>query len=63
MRHKCLRRLRYKSAVNSTLESNMKRLLAIVLFLAGGFAAEISHPIQCSLITSSSSVREKRRKT
>ncbi|MGU7780069.1 hypothetical protein [Burkholderia sp. PU8-34] len=29
----------------------MKRLLAIVLFVAGGFAAEVAHPVQCSLIS------------
>ncbi|WP_336600395.1 hypothetical protein [Paraburkholderia bengalensis] len=39
----------------------MKRLLAIFLFLAGGFATEITHPLQCSTITSSG-VQQKRRK-
>ncbi|WP_280923047.1 hypothetical protein [Paraburkholderia sp. LEh10] len=39
----------------------MKRLLAIVFFLAGGIAAELAHPIQCSLI-SVSRVQQKRRK-
>ncbi|WP_255451533.1 hypothetical protein [Trinickia terrae] len=29
----------------------MKRLAAIALFLAGGIATEIAHPVQCSLIT------------
>ena len=28
----------------------MRRLLAIVAFLAGGFAAEMAHPVQCSLV-------------
>ena len=28
----------------------MNRLLAIALFVAGGFAAELAHPLQCSLI-------------
>ena len=28
----------------------MKRLLAIVAFLAGGIAAELAHPVQCHLI-------------
>ncbi|WP_205792792.1 hypothetical protein [Burkholderia sp. Ac-20353] len=31
----------------------MRRLLAIVLFVAGGFATEIAHPAQCSLISAS----------
>lgn len=39
----------------------MKRLLAIVAFLAGGLAAEIAHPVYCSLI-SASRVQAKRRK-
>ena len=30
----------------------MKRLFAIALFVAGGFAAELAHPLQCSLIRS-----------
>jgi hypothetical protein len=28
----------------------MRRLLAIVAFLAGGFAAEMAQPVHCSLI-------------
>ena len=28
----------------------MKRLMAILAFLAGGFAAEMAHPVQCSLV-------------
>ena len=28
----------------------MKRLFAIVLFVAGGFATELLHPVQCSLM-------------
>ncbi len=39
----------------------MRRLLAIVAFLAGGFAAEMAHPLQCSLVTASR-VQVKRRK-
>jgi hypothetical protein len=39
----------------------MRRLLAIVAFLAGGFAAELTHPVQCSLLTASR-VQVKRRK-
>ncbi|WP_277397979.1 hypothetical protein [Paraburkholderia sp. Tr-20389] len=39
----------------------MKRLLAILFFLAGGFAAELAHPLQCTLITASSE-QQKRRK-
>ncbi|MEJ8798645.1 hypothetical protein WKR88_20355 [Trinickia caryophylli] len=30
----------------------MKRMLAAVLFLAGGFAAELRHPLQCTLVAS-----------
>lgn len=29
----------------------MSRLLAIFAFLAGGFAAELAHPVQCELLT------------
>jgi hypothetical protein len=39
----------------------MRRLLAIVAFLAGGFAAEMAHPLQCSLMVASR-VCVKRRK-
>jgi hypothetical protein len=39
----------------------MRRLLAIVTFLAGGFAAELAHPVQCSLLTASR-VQVKRQK-
>jgi hypothetical protein len=28
----------------------MRRLLAMFVFLAGGFAAEMAHPVQCSLV-------------
>ncbi|WP_269217476.1 hypothetical protein [Paraburkholderia sprentiae] len=38
----------------------MKRLFAVVLFVAGGFAAELAYPLQCSLIQSSG-VQLKRR--
>lgn len=39
----------------------MKRLFAIVALLAGGLAAEIAHPVQCTLITASR-IRVKRQK-
>ncbi|WP_267929912.1 hypothetical protein [Paraburkholderia sp. ZP32-5] len=39
----------------------MRRLLAIVAFVAGGLAAELAHPLQCSLIQASG-VQLKRRK-
>ena len=39
----------------------MKRLLAIFFLLASGLAVEITHPIQCSLITASGA-QQKRRK-
>ncbi|MGF6603612.1 hypothetical protein P3T23_008366 [Paraburkholderia sp. GAS448] len=39
----------------------MRRLLAIVAFLAGGFAAEMAHPVHCSLMYASR-VCVKRRK-
>ena len=39
----------------------MKRLLAIVLFIAGGFATELAHPLQCTLVQASG-VQFKRRK-
>lgn len=31
----------------------MKRLLAIVVFMAGGFTAELAHPLHCSLVQAS----------
>jgi len=33
----------------------MKRLLAIFAFVAGGFAAELMHPVNCELISASRS--------
>ncbi|MGV2292419.1 hypothetical protein AAHK20_27180 [Trinickia sp. YCB016] len=39
----------------------MKRLFAIAFLLAGGLAAEIAHPVQCTLITASR-IRVKRQK-
>jgi hypothetical protein len=39
----------------------MRRLLAILAFLAGGLAVEIVHPLQCSLMQVSR-VQVKRRK-
>ncbi len=42
--------LGYKACM-STLESSVKRMLAIVAFLAGGLAAELAHPVQCLLLT------------
>jgi hypothetical protein len=38
----------------------MKHLFAIALIAAGGFAAELAHPLQCSL-TQPRSVQLKRR--
>lgn len=40
----------------------MKRLFAILAFVAGGLAAEMAHPVQCSLIHASK-VQTKRRKS
>jgi hypothetical protein len=39
----------------------MRRLLAIVAFLAGGFAAEMAQPVNCAMIHTSEA-RTKRRK-
>jgi hypothetical protein len=38
----------------------MKRLIAIAVFVAGGLAAELAHPVHCMLI-GASAVRVKRR--
>ena len=38
----------------------MKRLLTIALFVAGGFAAELAHPLQCQLIQSSGAQLKRR---
>ncbi|HZZ10083.1 MAG TPA: hypothetical protein VFE79_05285 [Paraburkholderia sp.] len=40
----------------------MKRILAILAFMAGGVAAELAHPVQCSLINASR-VQVKRQKS
>ncbi|HTH60519.1 MAG TPA: hypothetical protein VL689_10250 [Paraburkholderia sp.] len=40
----------------------MKRLLAILAFVAGGFAAELAHPAACRLIDANSRAYEKRQK-
>jgi hypothetical protein len=39
----------------------MKRLMAILAFLAGGLAAEMTHPVHCSLVNVNR-VRVNRRK-
>jgi hypothetical protein len=39
----------------------MKRLLAMLAFVAGGLTAELAHPLQCSLVQASG-VQLKRRK-
>ncbi|MBB4513780.1 hypothetical protein [Paraburkholderia fungorum] len=39
----------------------MRRLMAMLAFVAGGLAAELAHPVHCSLI-SVSRVRVNRRK-
>lgn len=39
----------------------MRRLLAIVAFIAGGMAAEWAHPVQCSMLCASR-VQVKRQK-
>ena len=54
--------LRYKRITfDRNMEQIMKRLFTIFFFLAGGLAAELTHPLQCSLIPSSVS-QQKRRK-
>nr|WKF60211.1 hypothetical protein HUO10_004729 [Paraburkholderia busanensis] len=41
----------------------MKRVLSIIAFVAGGFAAEWAHPFQCALVsTTSTSARMESRK-
>jgi hypothetical protein len=45
----------------------MRRLMAILAFLAGGIAAEMAHPLRCSLVNvsevnSANRVRDNRRK-
>jgi hypothetical protein len=32
----------------------MRRLMAILAFLAGGLAAELAHPVHCSLVNGAS---------
>ncbi len=40
----------------------MKHVVAMILFAAGGFAAELAHPVYCSLLAQSmqSAVRERK---
>ncbi|WP_278185255.1 hypothetical protein [Paraburkholderia ginsengiterrae] len=40
----------------------MKRLLAILVFVTGGFAAELAHPVHCSLISSSRAELKRRKR-
>lgn len=37
----------------------MKRLVAILAFLAGGLAAELAHPLQCSMVPASGVLRRR----
>lgn len=40
----------------------MKRLLAILVFVSGGLAAELAHPVHCSLVCASrTQVKRQRR--
>ncbi|WP_169743723.1 hypothetical protein [Paraburkholderia kururiensis] len=41
----------------------MKRVMAMILFAAGGFATEVVHPVYCSLLAPSmqSAARERKR--
>jgi hypothetical protein len=52
LRHKAPRDLSYKSGTDFR-GGRMKRLLAITVFLAGGFLAEMTHPVHCSLVYAS----------
>jgi len=40
----------------------VKRLLAIFAFVAGGFAAELTKPVYCSLLNVTNSAPARRRK-
>jgi hypothetical protein len=40
----------------------MRRLLAIVAFVAGGLAAELAHPLHCSLIKASGAQLKRRKR-
>jgi hypothetical protein len=40
----------------------MRRLLAIVVFLTGGLAAELAHPLQCSLMQASGAQLKRRKR-
>lgn len=37
----------------------MKRLVAILAFIAGGLAAELAHPLQCSMAPASGVLRRR----
>jgi len=53
--------LHYKRTMfDRNMEQIMKRLLTIFFFLAGGLAAELAHPFQCSLIPSGTSQQKRR---
>ncbi|WP_198665358.1 hypothetical protein [Paraburkholderia kururiensis] len=40
----------------------MKRLVAMILFAAGGFTTEVAHPVYCSLLVQSRPRMERERK-
>ena len=42
--------------------TGLKRFLAIVAFLAGGFAAELAKPVYCSLLNVASTQASRRKR-
>jgi hypothetical protein len=40
----------------------MRRLLAIIIFLSGGLATELAHPLECSLLQASGTQLKRRRR-
>jgi hypothetical protein len=40
----------------------MKRLLAIVVFVTGGLATELAHPVYCSLVYASRSQMKRQKR-
>lgn len=52
----------YKADIANPEGESMKRLFAILAFVAGGFAAELHAPLQCTLLhVSAGRVSRKRR--
>ncbi|SAK71294.1 hypothetical protein AWB75_03712 [Caballeronia catudaia] len=53
LRYKTPAEPRYNAVIGYQREQDMKRMLAVLAFLAGGIATELAHPVQCLLVSAS----------